>query len=172
MTCASITISAEGISQETGAAGTVTIGREAIRSLQLSHAGRSRRPFFRFFAGFLLMAIGTIFLIAAFLMAEGGVVEMHFMALSFSVPVVPLVLWAMVGAGLWLVMGVFRGCYGITVRSDSGTRTFSFPESMALSEILRFIARANRDLGYAIDTSLTASLYLGETPEDGAAPRQ
>ncbi len=171
MICSSIIITAAGISQRTETLGTVTVPREEIRAVRLSHAPRSRHPFLRFFTGFMLIAIGLIFLTAAFMMAEGGVMQMHLKAVAFSIPVIPIVLWSMVGAGLWLILGVFRGCYSITITMDGGIRQLFFPESTGIAEILRFIERANRELGYSIDTSLTQTMYLGPAPDGGNEPK-
>ncbi len=165
MTCSSITITAAGISQRSGTADVATmVPKEEIRGITLSHRSRSRHPFLSFFAGFILVITGLVFLIAAFMMAEGGIVEMHLQALSFSVPVVPILLWSMVGAGLWLILGVFRGSYAMTITMDGGVRTLCFSESADIVDILRFIGRANRELGYSIDTSLSKTMYIREAP--------
>ncbi len=172
MICSSISITAAGIGQRSEAADVVMVPREDIRAVSLSHKTRSRHPFLRFLAGFVLVVTGLIFLIAAFLLAEGGVVEIHLNIFSFSVPVIPILLWSLVGAGLWLILGVFRGCYTIMITTDAGTRTLSFPESAKIAEILRFIGRANRELGYSIDTSLTQTMYIRPAPDDRDAPTQ
>ncbi len=171
MTCSSIHITAEGISQEDGAAGTVMVPREKIRSVTLSHRSRSRHPFLRFFTGFVLIVTGLVFLTAAFLLAEGGVVQMRLQAFSFGVPVIPIVLWSMVGAGFWLVLGVLRGCYTITIRGDGGSRTLCFAEATDIAEILRFLGRAEREFGYPIDTSLTKTMYIRRSPDCRDDPR-
>jgi hypothetical protein len=160
MTCSTVNISASGISQLEGDAVVASVPKEEIRRILLAHDSRSRHPFFRFFAGFILIATGLIFLIAAFLIAEGGVYILQVQSLVFGVPLLTLVLWAMVGAGLWLIIGVFRGRYNLLIDTRGGNRKIFFSESADIREIRDFVARAIQELGYDIDVSIMNSMHL------------
>jgi hypothetical protein len=160
MKCSSITITASGISQHCDDSCMVTVPKDAIRSVKLGHDSRSRRPFLRFFVGFILVASGIVFLTAAFLIAEGGIVSMHLNSRVLGVPVLPVALWLLVGAGLWLIMGVFRGRYTMEITTEEGQKKFHFEESAKIVEINRFLQRANRELGYEIDLSLMNTMLI------------
>jgi hypothetical protein len=160
MTCSTVNIAASGISQLEGGAVVASVPKEEIRKISLSHDSRSRHPFLRFFAGFILIATGLIFLIAAFLIAEGGVYILQVQSLVFGVPLLPLVLWAMVGTGLWLIIGVFRGRYNLLIETAGGNRKVFFSESSDIREIRDFVARAVQELGYDIDVSIMDSMHF------------
>ncbi len=160
MTCSSVHISASAISQLQGDAVVASVRKEEIRKISLVHDSLSRHPFFRFFAGFILIATGLIFLIAAFLIAEGGVYVVQVQSLVFGVPLLPLGLWAMVGAGLWLIIGVFRGRYNLLIDTSGGKRKIFFSESADIREIQHFVARADKELGYDIDASIMDSMHF------------
>jgi hypothetical protein len=136
------------------------VPKEEIRKISLAHDSRSRHPFFRFFAGFILIATGLVFLIAAFLIAEGGVYVVQVQSLIFGVPLLPLILWAMVGAGLWLIIGVFRGRYNLLIDTENGSRKIFFAESAGITEIRDFVARAVQELGYDIDVSIMDGMHF------------
>ncbi len=165
MTCSSVAISLSGISQLDGDAVVTTVPKEEIRRVTLAHDSRARRPFLQFFAGFILAATGLVFLIAAFLIAEGGVYVVQLKSLVLGVPVLPIGLWAMVGTGLWLIIGVFRGRYNLLIDTERGCRKIFFAESADIREIRDFIGRAVRELGYDIDMSIMESMHL---PADAA----
>ncbi len=160
MTCSTVKISVSGISQLDGDAVVATVSKEDIRRVTLAHDSRARHPFLQFFAGFILITTGLIFLIAAFLIAEGGVYHIEWKSLTFGVPVLPLALWTMLGTGLWLIIGVFRGRYNLLIDTGSGTQKIFFAEAADIREILNFIGRAVRELGYDIDVSIMKSMFL------------
>ena len=66
----------------------------------------------------------------------------------------------MVGAGLWLIIGVFRGRYNLLIETAGGNRKVFFPESADIREIRDFVARAARELGYDIDVSIMDSMHF------------
>ncbi len=160
MRCATVQILSSGISQLEGQRTVVTVPREEIRQITLSHEPRSQRPFLRFFAGFMLVVIGLIFIIAAFMMAEGGVFLLQMKSVTFGIPLVPIGLWSMVGAGLWLVMGVFRGKYIFSIQTDGGTRKIFFEERTDIRDIRSFIERAKHEFGYDIDVSIMETMHF------------
>ena len=165
MICSTVQISASGISQLADGGIATTVPKDAIRRVMLAHDSRSRRPFLRFFAGFVLVVTGLIVLIAAFIMAEGGVYRVRIQSLTLGVPLAPIVLWLMVAWGLWLIIGVFRGRYNFLIETDGGRKKIFFSEAADIGEIARFAARANSELGYAIDLSIMDTMFVRD-PED------
>ncbi len=163
MICSGVKISVSGISQLQENGIVATVPREEIISVTLCHDSLSRRPFLRFSSGFILIAVGLVFLTTAFLIAEGGVYQMQLKSVALAVPLVPIVLWAMVGFGLWLILGVFRGRYNLLVVTGAGSRKIFFKQSADIREIRNFIQRATRELSYHIDVSLLDTMLL----EDG-----
>ncbi len=109
-----------------------------------------------------MVLTGLILLIGAFLLAEGGVYRLQMQSLTLGVPLLPLGLWSMVGAGLWLVMGVFRGHYLISIQTGQGTRKVFFEEKTDIRDIRSFIQRANREMGYDIDLSIMQTMHIKE----------
>ena len=154
------------MSQMDGDRVVVTVPKEEIRGVRLSHDSQSRHPFLRFFAGFVLVTTGLILLTAAFIIAEGGVYLLHWQSYTLGIPVIPIVLWSMVAGGLWLLVGVFRGRYNLLLDTEKGCRKIFFAASADIREIKRFIERANEELGYDIDTSIMETMYLKHAPDD------
>jgi len=148
------------MSQMDGDKVVVTVPKEEIQRVKLSHDSRSRHPFLRFFAGFVLVTTGLIFLTAAFIIAEGGIYLVQLQSYTLGIPVIPIVLWAMVGVGLWLLVGVFRGRYNLLIDTEKGSRKIFFAPSADIREIERFIERANRELGCDIDASIMETMYF------------
>ncbi len=136
------------------------IPKEEIQRIKLSHDSRSRRPFLRFLAGFVLMVIGLILLLAEFIIAEGGIVSLQLKSFTFGLPIVPILLWAMVGVGAWLLIGVFRGRYNFLIKTEKGMMKIFFDESADIREIRDLIIRAKDELGYDIDVTLLDSMHF------------
>ncbi len=160
MRCSNVQISVAGISQLEGNGVVTTIPREEIVAVRLCHDSRSRRPFLRFSSGFILVAVGLVFLTTAFLMAEGGVLLLELKSVTLGVPVIPIVLWGAVGFGLWLILGVFRGRYNFVINTSTGIRKIFFTDTADIREIRSFIERAVRELGYEIDVSLLDTMLI------------
>jgi hypothetical protein len=146
----------------------VTVPKEDIRRIKLSYDPTTRHPFLQFLAGFGLMVTGLVLLIAAFIMAEVGAFFFHLSSHTFSIPVVPIGLWLMVGAGLWLLIGVFRGRYNLMISTAQGNRKIFFEGATNIRDILRFIGRANQELGYDIDLSIKETMYIKDIPADNS----
>ncbi len=163
--CPTVEISGSAITQLEGGTVVETVSKEDIRKVTLCYNSRSRRPFLRFFIGFVLVLFGLIFLTDAFLKAEGGVV---FLSIKKSyvvgVPILPILLWGMVGEGLWLILGVFRGRYTFLVKTERGDRKIFFRESTDVRVVREFVRRAVSDFGYEIDTSLFETMHFGSEP--------
>jgi hypothetical protein len=165
MICSTVKITGSGMSQVDGGKIVITVPKEEIRGVRLSHDSQSRHPFLRFFAGFILVATGLILLTAAFFIAEGGVYLLQLQSYTLGIPIIPVVLWLMVGGGLWLLVGVFRGRYNLLLDTVQGSRKIFFSASADICEIGRFIKRANEELGYDIDTSIMETMYIRDVPD-------
>ncbi len=160
MICSTVQILGSGISQIENNEAVTTIPKEEILQIKLSHDSRSRRPFLRFLAGFVLMVTGLILLFAEFIIAEGGIVSLQLKSFTFGLPIVPILLWAMVGVGAWLLIGVFRGRYNFLIKTEKGMRKIFFDESADIREIRDLVIRAKDELGYDIDVTLLDSMHF------------
>ncbi len=132
----------------------VAVPREQIRHIQLCYDASPKNPFCQFFLGFNLFLIGLIGLIVVFYasMGEGSLIQSE--SGEFVVPLIPVVLWLMVGTGLWLLRGVFHARYLFLIDTENGIRKIFFEESADINEIQLFIRRAQLHFGYAIDVSV------------------
>jgi hypothetical protein len=164
MRCSTVQISASDISQLEECRIAVTVPREDIRRIKLSYDSKARHPFLQFLVGFGMIVAGLVLLIAAFIMVEVGAFFFHIASHTFRIPVVPIALWLMTGAGLWLLIGVFQGRYNLLINTNRGIRKIFFAESTDIRDILRFIGRANQELGYDIDLSITDTMYIKDAP--------
>ncbi len=163
MRCSTVQISEAGISQIERDGIVLTVPKDEIRQITLCYDPRTRYPFLQFFSGFGLVATGLVLIIAAFIMAEGGIYTIQIKSLIFRIPFAPVVLWSMVGIGLWLLTGVFRGRYNFLIKTEKGTRKIFFEASADIGEIQRFIKRANLELGYDIDVSILNTVHIGDS---------
>ncbi len=160
--CSTVEISGSAITQLEGGAVVEAVSKEDIRKVTLCYNSRSRRPFLRFFIGFVLVLFGLIFLTAVFLRAEGGVVFLSIRrSYVVGIPLFPILFWGMVGEGLWLILGVFRGRYALLVKTERGDRKIFFRESTDVIEVREFVRRAVSNFGYEIDTSFFETMHFG-----------
>jgi hypothetical protein len=158
--CSTVQISVSGISQIEGDKIALTVPKEEVRCIKLSYDPESRHPFLRFFAGFSLVVAGLIMIIADYLIVEIGIIPVRIASHTFSIPVATIGLWLGVGAGLWLLIGVFRGKYTLLIDTARGIRKIFFATSADIREIQRFIDRANQELGYDIDMSIMDTMHI------------
>ena len=166
MTNSTVKITATGVSQLEDSTAVFTISKQDIRLAKLTYLAKSRHPFLQFLIGFGLLASGLVLIIMTFIIVEVGVVIINVWSYTLSIPVVPIALWLMVGTGLWLIIGVFRGRYNIMIQTDQGISNIFFGESANIIDILNFIRRANQELGYNIDISITKTMYIRDSPSD------
>jgi hypothetical protein len=160
MICSDVKISVSGLSQLKGNDIVSTVPKDDIVNITLCYDSRSTRPFLRFSAGFILIAVGLVFLTTAFLMAEGGVYNLELQVFTLGVPLIPIALWLLVGFGLWLILGVFPGRYNLLIKTRRGSRKIFFRQSADIREIRSFVGRAVGELGYTIDVSLLNTMLL------------
>ncbi len=166
MKCSTVQISASCISQLDDSRIAVTVPKEDIRRIKLAYDPESRHPFLRFLAGFGLVVAGLIMIIADYIIVEVGIFRIHIASHTFSIPVATISLWLGVGAGLWILIGVFRGRYNLLINTGQGFRKIFFAASTDIREIQRFVGRANRELGYDIDMSIMDTMYIAPAPAD------
>jgi hypothetical protein len=169
MRCSTVQISASDICQLEAGRITATVSKEDIRRIKLSYDSMARHPFLQFFIGFGLIATGLVLIIATFIMADVSAFLFRLTSNAYSIPVAPIVLWLMVGAGLWLLIGVFRGRYNLQISTTQGSRKIFFGGATDINDILRVIGRANRELGYNIDLSITETMCIPDTSVDDSA---
>jgi len=160
MICSTVQILGSGINQVENNKIVATVPKEEIQLIKLSHDSRSHHPFLRFLVGFVLMVTGLILLLAEFIIAEGGIVSLKMKSFTFGVPIIPILLWAMVGMGAWFLIGVFRGRYNFLIKTDHGMRKIFFEESADIREIRDLITRAKDEFGYDIDVTLLNSMHF------------
>ena len=168
MRCLTVQISGSGISQIEGDRIMATVPKKEVRRIKLSYDPESRHPFLRFLAGFGLVVAGLVLIIADFIIVEVGIIPLHIASHTFNIPVATIGLWLGIGAGLWLLIGVFRGKYNLLIDTGQGIRKILFAESTDIREIQRFVGRANQELGYSIDMSIMDTMYIPHaSPGDG-----
>ncbi len=160
MICSTVQILGSGISQIENSKVVTMVPKEEILQIKLSHDSRSRRPFLRFLAGFVLMVTSLILLLAEFIIAEGGIVSLQLKSFTFGLPIGPILLWSMVGIGAWLLIGVFRGRYNFLIKTKKGMQKIFFDESADIREIRDLVIRAKDELGYDIDVTLLDSMHF------------
>jgi hypothetical protein len=160
MNCASVDISTNGISQLDGKKTINTIPREGIVRITLSHDSCSRHPFLRFLVGFVMIAMGIVLGIGAFLLDLGGIYPVETEYVSFGIPVAPLVIVSLIWAGGWLLAGMLRGRYNLLIHTPNGIRKIFFTDSADIRDIRQFLRRAQTELGYEIDVSLMDQMHF------------
>ncbi len=165
MRCSAVEISRSAISQFDGGTVVANVPKEEIREVTLCHDSRSRYPFLRFFTGFVLILFGLILLADALLKAEGGVVLLHIKSFTLGIPVIPILLWGMIGGGTWLIRGVFQGRFNFLIRTGTGDRKVFFGEAADTREIRDFVGRAVSEYGYEIDASLFDTMHFEHAPQ-------
>ena len=164
MKCSTVQISGSGISQIDGDRIVATVPKEEVRRIKLSYDPESRHPFLRFFAGFGLFVAGLIMIIVNFIIVEVGIFQVRIASHTFSIPLATICSWLGVSAGLWFLIGVFRGRYNLLIDTGQGIRKIFFAASTNIREIQRFIGRANQELGYDIDMSIMDTMYIPHVP--------
>jgi hypothetical protein len=165
MRCSTVEISGSSIHQLDGGAVVANVPKEEIREVTLCHDSRSRYPFLRFFTGFILILFGLILFADAFLKAEDGVVLLHLKSFTIGIPVISILLWGMIGGGVWLIRGVFRGRFNFLIKTSMGDRKIFFGEAADTREIRHFVGRAVSEYGYEIDASLFDTMLFEQASQ-------
>jgi hypothetical protein len=152
--CSKAEISADEVSEIDGKRTVFSIPREKIRQIKLGHDTDVKRPFCQYFLGFSLLSLGLIGLLVVFFVSSGKVSLTQNVSGDFVLPLIPIGLWVITGAGFWLLAGVFRARYHLSIETEKETRQIIFEKATDVSEIRQFIRKARMDFGYCIDASV------------------
>ncbi len=147
-------ISGTEIAQLKGGKAVITVPREKILRIKLVHDARAKNPFCQFFLGFTLLALGIIGMITIFLAALGKPGLFQTAVEDAGLPLLPIVLWLMIGAGIWCLAGVFQSRYQFHIETERGICKLFFGKSADIGEIRQFVRKARMDYGYEIDSSV------------------
>lgn len=161
--CFDVEISGTRICQFDGEWIVATVLREQITTIKLDYQTNAKYPFFQYFLGFTLISLGLLGLLVAFLaiIGDGSIIRSHVPS-GFSLPLIPTNLWIMVGVGLFLLSGIFRGRYFLSIETGNETRKIFFKRSANIDEIQHCIREAESKFGYEIDLSLLKETVKSE----------
>lgn len=150
--CSRVEISGATICEVCGVKTVVTVQREHIRHISVIYDTTAKYPFFQFFMGFVLIALGFIGLIVSWL-ASAVIGPIDIDPDEFRIPIIPIVLWLMIVSGIWSLVVVFRASYHLLIETEDGVKKIFFEKATTLPDIQHFIRRAGWRFGYEIDTS-------------------
>lgn len=133
---------------------TVTsVRREDIRHIKLTYDTSAKYPFFQFFFGFILISLGFIGLIVAWLASSVVGEPIDIDPDQVRVPIIPIFLWLMIVSGVWNLAKVFRASYHLLIETEDGLTKVFFEKSAKLEDIQKFVRKVCWQFGYEIDTS-------------------
>ena len=158
--CSNVEISAGRIAEFDGGRTVVAVSREQIRHIKLSYDTSVKTPFLHFFMGFTLTTLGMIGMITVFTAAARPGWLMQREPGHMVLPLIPIMLWAVIGIGLLLLMRVFRAQYHLVVDTGNGECKVFFERSADVLDIGRFIRRAKIDFGYEIESSILERMQV------------
>jgi hypothetical protein len=157
--CSKVEISEAGISELDGKRVVAAIPREQIREIKLCCESCAKYPFFQYFMGFNLLALGVIGLFVVFLAsAKRPLVPTE--PGTFVLPMIPIILWVMVGIGFSFLIKVIRTRYHLAVETEGGIRKLFFDRKMKVDEIRQFLRKAKFYFGYTVDVSILEKKHL------------
>jgi len=158
--CSKVEITGTNISELAGDRLVVTIPRKQILRIKLCYDTDSKYPFCQYFLGFTLLSLGLIGLVVTFFASIRGGPLIQAESGNFVLPLVPITLWLMVGAGFWLLLGIFRAKYHLWIETETGLYKIFFDKKADIKEIQQFIRQAQLHFGYAIDVSILEKLLI------------
>ncbi|MGC2424594.1 MAG: hypothetical protein WA666_09600 [Nitrospirota bacterium] len=150
--CSRVEISGATICEVCGIKTVVTVPREHIRRISVVYDTTAKYPFFQFFMGFVLIALGVIGLTVSWL-ASTVIGPIDIDPDNMNIPIIPVVLWLMIVSGVWSLVVVFRASYHMLIETEDGVKKIFFEKATTLPDIQHFIRRAGWRFGYEIDTS-------------------
>lgn len=150
--CSRIEISGASISEVSGVKTVATVRREHIRRISVIYDTTAKYPFFQFFLGFILIALGIIGLTVCWL-ASAVIGPIDIDPDEVRIPIIPVALWLMIASGVWSLVVVFRASYHLLIETEDGVKKIFFEKATTLPDIQHFIRRAGWRFGYEIDTS-------------------
>ena len=137
-----------------------TIQREQIRRIKLYYDTDAKYPFCQYFLGFTLLSLGLIGLVVTFFASTRGGTFIQDESGNFVIPLIPTILWIMIGAGFWLLIGIFRARYHLSIDTENGIYKIFFDKKKDIKEIQQFIRQAQLHFGYAIDVSILEKMTI------------
>jgi hypothetical protein len=150
--CSRVEISGATISEVCGIKTIASVPREHIRRISVIYDTTAKYPFFQFFLGFILIALGFIGLIVSWLAsAVSGPIDID--PDNINIPIIPIALWLMIVSGIWSLVVVFRASYHLLIETEDGVKKIFFEKATTLQDIQHFIRRAGWRFGYEIDTT-------------------
>ena len=154
--CSGIEISHAMICKVNGKKTVSAVRREDIRQIRLSYDTSAKYPFFQFFFGFILIALGFLGLIVAWLASSVVGEPIDIDPDQVRIPIIPIFLWLMIVSGVWSLAKVFRASYDLLIETEAGLTKVFFEKSTKLEDIQQFVRRVCWRFGYEIDTSRLA----------------
>jgi hypothetical protein len=145
--CSKAEISADKVSEIDGKRIVFSVPREKILQITLRHDTDAKHPFCQYFLGFSLLSLGLIGLIVVFFVSSGKASLTQNVSGDFVLPLIPISLWVITGAGFWLLAGIFRARYHLSIETEKETRLIFFEKATDVSEIRQFIRKARIDFG-------------------------
>ena len=158
--CSKIEITGTHISELDGERLVMTIPREQILKIKLCYDTDAKYPFCQYFLGFTLLSLGLIGLAVTFFASISGGPLVQTESGNFVLPLVPMTLWLMVGAGFWFLLGIFRAKYHLWIETENGICKIFFDKKADIKEIQQFIRQAHLYFGYAIDVSILEKMSI------------
>ncbi|MDA8431605.1 MAG: hypothetical protein M0Z60_01430 [Nitrospiraceae bacterium] len=152
--CPTLEFSGTAISELEGDKTVFTVPRDQIRRLTLLYESEVKNPFCRYFMGFVLFFLGLVGLIAVMLASAIGHPLLQPETGSSELAPLLLLLWLLIGVGIWLLSAIFSARYRLLIDASGGQHKVSFAKAMTLLEIRQFIKRAQMFFGYEIDVSV------------------
>jgi hypothetical protein len=150
--CSRVEISGAMICEVCGVETVVTVPREHIRRISVIYDTNAKYPFFQFFLGFILIALGIIGLTVSWLAsAVTGPIDID--PDNINIPIIPIAMWLMIVSGIWSLVVVFRASYHLLIETEDGAKKIFFEKATTLPDIQHFIRRACWRFGYEIDTT-------------------
>lgn len=148
-----VQISVESVSALSGDKVLSAVPRDQICRITLCHDTSARYPFLQFSFGFIFILLGIVAMTAAFLIDTENNVAL-WSEQQFVIPLVPIAIWVVIGAGFWLMAGIFRTEYHLLLDTKDKALKLFFKKSADIHEIHQFIRRARLEFGYVIDAAI------------------
>jgi len=158
--CPKVEITGINISELDGDRLVMTIPREQIRQIKLHYDTGAKYPFCQYFLGFTLFSLGLLGLVLTFFASTRGGPLIQDESGNFVLPLIPIILWIMIGTGFWLLIGIFRARYHLYIDTENGIYKIFFDKKKDIKEIQQFIRQAHLNFGYSIDVSILEKMPI------------
>ena len=146
-----VEVSAFGIGKPGSPGPSDIILRNKIRRITLCNGTDVQNPFSQFGAGFVLLFLGLVGLIAELLTVIGQGHPVQSEPGSIMVPLTLLALFFLAAIGFRILAGVFRVKFFFLIETKKDAHRIFFGESANADEIKEFIWIIKKRFGYAIN---------------------